>query len=81
MALTGWRNRRRWPDSRCRSLSVAADVHRHGGDHASPKGELSAAMMLGGLGPLAAAAGADLGLKNPADVYMGLLGSRLSPII
>ena len=40
------------------------------------KEQSSAAMMIGQLGPLAAAAGADFGLKNPADLYVGLLGSR-----
>jgi uncharacterized protein involved in exopolysaccharide biosynthesis len=40
------------------------------------KEQSSAAMLIGQLGPLAAAAGADLGLKNPADMYVGLLGSR-----
>ena len=32
--------------------------------------------MLGQLGPLAAVAGHDLGLKTPGDLYVGLLGSR-----
>jgi uncharacterized protein involved in exopolysaccharide biosynthesis len=40
------------------------------------KEQSSSAMMLGQLGPLAAAAGADLGLKNPDDLYLGLLASR-----
>jgi tyrosine-protein kinase Etk/Wzc len=42
-----------------------------------PQKEQSAAAMLAGqLGPLAAVAGADLGLKNPAEMYVGLLKSR-----
>jgi tyrosine-protein kinase Etk/Wzc len=32
--------------------------------------------IVGQLGPLAAVAGRDLGLKTPSDLYMGLLGSR-----
>jgi uncharacterized protein involved in exopolysaccharide biosynthesis len=43
----------------------------------SPQKEQSMMSMLAGqLGPLAAVAGADLALKNPADLYVGLLGSR-----
>ncbi len=43
----------------------------------SPQKEQSSlAMLAGQLAPLAAAAGADLGLKNPGDLYIGLLGSR-----
>lgn len=36
----------------------------------------AASMVIGQLGPLAGLAGRDLGLKNPADLYVGLLGSR-----
>jgi uncharacterized protein involved in exopolysaccharide biosynthesis len=36
----------------------------------------TAAALLGQLGPLAAAAGGNLGLKTPADLYIGILGSR-----
>jgi uncharacterized protein involved in exopolysaccharide biosynthesis len=38
--------------------------------------ETNASAMLGQLGPLAAVAGHDLGLKTPGDLYVGLLGSR-----
>ncbi len=42
-----------------------------------PQKEQSAATaMLGQLGPLAAAAGADMGIKSPGDLYVGLLESR-----
>jgi uncharacterized protein involved in exopolysaccharide biosynthesis len=42
-----------------------------------PQKEQSAATaLMGQLGPLAAAAGADMGLKSPSDLYVGLLGSR-----
>lgn len=40
------------------------------------KDQSSATMLLGQLGPLAAAASADLGIRNPADLYVGLLSSR-----
>ena len=36
----------------------------------------TAAALLGSLGPLAGMAGKELGLKNPSDLYLGLLGSR-----
>jgi len=36
----------------------------------------SASSMLGQLGPIAAATGANFGLKVPADLYVGILGSR-----
>jgi uncharacterized protein involved in exopolysaccharide biosynthesis len=36
----------------------------------------TASALLGQLGPLAAAAGSNLGLKTPADLYIGILGSR-----
>jgi uncharacterized protein involved in exopolysaccharide biosynthesis len=38
--------------------------------------QTGASAMLGQLGPLAAAAGKDLGLKTPGELYIGLLGSR-----
>jgi tyrosine-protein kinase Etk/Wzc len=42
-----------------------------------PQKEQSAASaLLGQLGPLTAATGADMGLKRPSDLYIGLLGSR-----
>lgn len=40
------------------------------------KDQSTMAMLAGQLAPLAAVAGADLGLKNPSDLYIGLLGSR-----
>jgi tyrosine-protein kinase Etk/Wzc len=40
------------------------------------KDQSATSMLMGQLGPLAAAAGADLGLKNPAELYVGILGSR-----
>ena len=40
------------------------------------KEQSSASLLLGQLGPLAAAAGADIGLKNPAELYVGILNSR-----
>ncbi len=40
------------------------------------KEQSTASLLIGQLGPLAAVAGADLALKNPADLYLGLLGSR-----
>ncbi|HUI57758.1 MAG TPA: Wzz/FepE/Etk N-terminal domain-containing protein [Bryobacteraceae bacterium] len=36
----------------------------------------SASALLGQLGPIAAMAGRDMGLRSPADLYVGLLGSR-----
>ena len=36
----------------------------------------TASALLGQLGPLAAAAGSSLGVKTPADLYIGILGSR-----
>jgi uncharacterized protein involved in exopolysaccharide biosynthesis len=36
----------------------------------------SASLLIGQLGPLAGMAGRDLGLKNPVDLYLGLLNSR-----
>lgn len=42
-----------------------------------PQKEQSAASaLLGQLGPLASVAGAEMGLKSPSDLYVGLLGSR-----
>jgi tyrosine-protein kinase Etk/Wzc len=40
------------------------------------QGQSSSAAMLGQLGALAGAAGGALGIKNPADLYVGLLKSR-----
>ncbi len=37
-----------------------------------------ASAMLGQLGPLASLAGHDLGLKNPNDIYVAMLGSRIA---
>lgn len=37
-----------------------------------------ASAMLGQLGPLASLAGHDLGLKNPNDIYIAMLGSRIA---
>jgi tyrosine-protein kinase Etk/Wzc len=43
----------------------------------SPQQQQStAAALLGQLGPIAAATGANLGIKVPADLYVGILGSR-----
>src|SRR2546426_3903377 len=39
-------------------------------------GAAAALSQLGQLGPLAALAGKDLGLRNPSDIYIGLLRSR-----
>ena len=36
----------------------------------------TASALLGQLGPIAAAAGSNLGIKTPADLYIGILGSR-----
>ncbi len=36
----------------------------------------TASALLGQLGPLAGAAGSSLGIKTPADLYIGILGSR-----
>jgi uncharacterized protein involved in exopolysaccharide biosynthesis len=36
----------------------------------------TAAALLGQLGPIAAAAGSNLGIKTPADLYVAILGSR-----
>ena len=36
----------------------------------------TAAALLGQLGPIAAVAGSNLGIKTPADLYIGILGSR-----
>jgi uncharacterized protein involved in exopolysaccharide biosynthesis len=36
----------------------------------------TASALLGQLGPLAGAAGSNLGIKTPADLYIGILGSR-----
>ena len=40
------------------------------------QGQSTAAAMLGQLGGLAGMAGASLGIKNPADLYIGMLKSR-----
>lgn len=40
------------------------------------KEQSTASAFLGQLGPLAAVAGAEMGLRNPSDLYIGLLGSR-----
>jgi uncharacterized protein involved in exopolysaccharide biosynthesis len=40
------------------------------------KEQSTASMLIGQLGPLAAVAGADIGLKSPGEIYVGLLGSR-----
>src|SRR5882672_1009652 len=41
-----------------------------------PQQQSSSATMLSQLGPLAGLAGASLGIKNPADLYIGMLRSR-----
>src|SRR5260221_12592159 len=41
-----------------------------------PQQQSSSATMLSQLGPLAGLAGASLGIKNPSDLYIGMLKSR-----